>query len=82
MTEEVTFQKISQEDIISEMEKQFAQINAYMLVVKQLKSDAKEAGYDGAILAKVAKARADYKVAELKEKTETLLNLLEEENDE
>lgn len=79
MTEEIEFKKPSEEDLIIEMETQFMQINGFMEVIKQLKADAKEAGYDGAILAKVAKARADDKVEDLKEKTENLLELLEKE---
>lgn len=78
MTQELEFKKVSEEELITEMENQFVQINGFMEIIKDLKSDAKEAGYDGALLAKVAKARADDKVAELREKTETLLTYLEE----
>ncbi len=78
MTQELEFKKPSEEELITEMENQFIQINGFMEIVKSLKSDAKDAGYDGALLAKVAKARADDKVAELKEKTENLLTLLED----
>ena len=62
--------------LIEDMQEQFEQVNKYMIIVKELKADAKEAGYDGALLAKVAKARADDKVQELTEKTEALMDLL------
>lgn len=77
--EQIQFQKPSEADFIKEMEDQFLQINGFMEIVKSLKADAKEAGYDSAILAKVAKSRADDKVSELKEKTELLLTYLEDE---
>ena len=75
MTEEVKNVK-TEAQLIEDMQEQFEQVNKYMIIVKELKADAKEAGYDGALLAKVAKARADDKVQELTEKTEALMDLL------
>lgn len=71
--------KVSEEFLIDQMQEQFDFIAGYNEVLKDLKSTAKEAGFDGAILAKVAKARSDDKVAELKEKTEKLQSLLSQE---
>lgn len=64
--------------LISDMTEQFVQIDAFNEVLKQLKATAKAAGHDGALLAKVAKAIADSKVSDLTEKTELLLELLDQ----
>lgn len=77
MTEETKVHK-TESQLIEDMYDQFIQVEKYMTIVKELKSEAKEAGFDGALLAKVAKAKADDKVAELTEKTEALLELLGE----
>ena len=68
----------TQEQFIEDMYDQFIQIEKYNTILKEIKSSAKEAGFDSALLAKVAKAKADDNVAELIEKSNNLVNLLKE----
>lgn len=82
MTEAETKVHKTEGQLIEDMYDQFIQIEKYMTIVKELKTSAKDAGFDGALLAKVAKAKADDKVNELTEKTEALLALLNDEGDE
>ena len=46
--------------------------------VKQLKEDAKEAGYDAALLAKVAKSLAESKVEDILSKNQEFADMIEE----
>jgi len=46
--------------------------------LKQLKEDAKEAGYDAGMLAKVAKAMSESKVDEILEKNEIFSEFVDE----
>jgi uncharacterized protein (UPF0335 family) len=78
MTEEIQKEKRTEEQIIDDMYDQLLQIDKYNEILKEYKTEAKEAGYDAALLAKVAKARVDDKTEELKDKTEKLLELLED----
>lgn len=79
MTNEVeVVPTVTEAQLISEMYDQFVQIDGFNAILKELKTAAKEAGFDAALLAKVAKAKADDKLADLTEKTEDLLALLEE----
>lgn len=80
---EVQEQKVfTEEELIEDMYDQFIQIDKYNTIVKELKDSAKKSGFDGALLAKVAKAKADNKVSELTEKTQRLLEILEGETNE
>lgn len=50
--------------------------------IKELKDDAKEAGFDSALLAKVAKAHVEAKLGDLSEKAQDLIDMIEAvEND-
>lgn len=77
MTEQ-TKTAVTEESLIEDMYDQLLQIDKYNTILKEIKTKAKEAGFDGALLAKVAKAKVDDKIAELTEKTEKLLELIEE----
>jgi hypothetical protein len=68
----------TEEQIIEDMYDQLLLVDKYNTILKEYKTEAKEAGYDAALLAKVAKAKVDDKVGELTEKTEKLLELLED----
>lgn len=65
-------------DTIDKLVPIFTEIETLMEDIKQISSDAKEAGLDASMLAKVAKAKAASKFSDLHNKTEKLLNLLEE----
>ena len=78
MTEETTVVK-TEEQFIEDMYDVLLQIDALNETLKGIKNSAKEANFDAALLAKVAKARVDDKVDELTEKTNKLLELLENE---
>lgn len=77
MTEQ-TKTVVTEESLIEDMYDQLLQIDKYNTILKEIKTKAKDAGFDGALLAKVAKAKVDDKIAELTEKTEKLLELIEE----
>lgn len=63
---------------VSEAVKLIVEIDSHNEVLKQLKADAKEAGLDVAALSAVAKAIAFNRVSELQEKSEALLEAIEE----
>jgi uncharacterized protein (UPF0335 family) len=69
---------MTNKDTIDKLVPIFTEIETLLEDVKQIASDAKEAGLDASMLTKVAKAKATMKFGELHTKTEKLLNLLEE----
>lgn len=76
MTEQTNV--VTESQYIEKMYDVLLQIDGFNEELKQIKSDAKESGFDAALLAKVAKAKVDDKVSELKEKTEKLQQLLDD----
>ena len=60
------------------LQREFTEIMTITDNVKQLKEDAKEAGYDAALLAKVAKSLAESKVQDILEKNQEFADMVEE----
>lgn len=69
---------MTQVEVINKMVKVFDEISYLQEDLKTIKANAKEAGMDPTMLAKVAKAISDSKVDELKEKSEATLDLIEQ----
>ena len=63
-------QKKTEAEFIEQMKNLLQEVNILTEDLKQVKDDAKEAGYDQALLAKVAKALADAKVDDVLEKND------------
>lgn len=70
--------KKSKQEFIEAMKRQYYEIQSIDETIADLKSEAKDAGYDGSLLAKVAKAFADNKASEIIEKNETFAATVEE----
>ena len=60
------------------MKREFTEIESIMENVAELKAQAKEAGYDATLLAKIAKAMAENKVDDVLEKNEVFASLVDE----
>ncbi len=60
------------------MKREFTEVESIMENVAELKAEAKEAGFDATLLAKIAKAMAENKVDEVLEKTEVFASLVDE----
>jgi uncharacterized protein (UPF0335 family) len=60
------------------MKREFCEVESIMENVAELKAQAKEAGYDATLLAKIAKSMAENKVDEVLEKNEIFATLVEE----
>ena len=65
-------------DFVEMLQREFTEIMTITENVKQLKEDAKEAGYDAALLAKVAKSLAESKVQDILEKNQEFADMVEE----
>ena len=65
-------------DLVQEMVSIFIQQDALNEQLKEIKAEAKELEFDPAVLSKVAKSIADGKVNELAEKSEVILETIEE----
>lgn len=65
-------------EFVKEMQDVFIQIQALDDQLKEIKTKAKEQDFDAPMLAKIAKALAESKISELTEKTEILLETIEE----
>ena len=63
-------QKKTEAEFIEQMKNLLQEVNILTEDLKQIKDDAKDAGYDQALLAKVAKALADAKVDDVLEKND------------
>ena len=70
--------KKSKQDLVKAMQREFSEIESIMENVAELKAEAKGAGYDATMLAKLAKAMAEAKTDDIIEKNE-LFNALAEE---
>ncbi len=67
----------TEKELIDNMVEQILEIAELNSNLKGLKDEAKEAGYDGALLVTLAKAVASSKQSELAEKSQSLLDLIE-----
>ena len=76
MTEEV--KKKTKAEFVQAMKREFCEVESIMENVAELKSQAKEAGYDATLLAKIAKSMAENRVDEVLEKNEIFATLVEE----
>lgn len=76
MTEQVVNK--TKEEFVRLMQREFSEIESIMENVKELKEQAKAAGYDATMLAKVAKSFAEAKTDELLEKAEKFAEVVEE----
>ena len=75
MTEEV---KKTKAELVQAMKREFCEVESIMENVAELKAQAKEAGYDATLLAKIAKSMAENKVDEVLEKNEIFASLVDE----
>ena len=76
MTEEV--KKKTKAEFVQAMKREFCEVESVMENVSELKAQAKEAGYDATLLAKIAKSMAENRVDEVLEKNEIFATLVEE----
>ena len=76
MTEEV--KKKTKAEFVQAMKREFCEVESIMENVAELKAQAKEAGYDATLLAKIAKSMAENRVDEVLEKNEIFANLVQE----
>ena len=74
----MTTGSLNAKEFVAQAVKLIVEMDSLNEVLKQLKADAKEAGLDVPALSAVAKAIAFAKVDELKEKSEALLEAIEE----
>ena len=70
--------KKTKAQFVEMLQREFTEIMTITENVKQLKEDAKEAGYDAALLAKVAKSLAESKVQDILEKNQEFAEMVEE----
>ena len=75
MTEEV---KKTKAESVQAMKREFCEVESIMENVAELKAQAKEAGYDATLLAKIAKSMAENRVDEVLEKNEIFASLVDE----
>ena len=76
MTEQVV--KKTKEEFVKLMQREFTEIESIMENVKELKEQAKVAGYDARMLAKLAKTMSESKTDEVIEKSQAFIDLAEE----
>ena len=76
MTEEV--KKKTKAEFVQAMKREFCEVESIMENVAELKAQAKEAGYDATLLAKIAKSMAENQIDEVLEKNEIFATLVEE----
>ena len=70
--------KKTKAQFVEVLQREFTEIMTITENVKQLKEDAKEAGYDAALLAKVAKSLAESKVEDILSKNQEFADMIEE----
>lgn len=70
--------EITNKSIIAKLVPIYQQVEELTLEAKEILAEAKEADLDSALLAKVAKAIASSKLADLEDKTQGLLDFIEE----
>ena len=69
---------MSQKEIIAKLVRQYIQIQSIDEEIKEIKAQAKAQGLNASIISSVAKAIANNKVDELKQKSEETMELIEE----
>lgn len=69
---------MNRKEAVAKLMKQYIQIQSIEEEIKDIKADIKVAGLNPSILANVAKAMASGKADELKEKSEEVLETIEE----
>lgn len=69
---------MSQKEIIAKLVRQYIQIQSIDEEIKEIKAQAKAEGLNASIISSVAKAIASNKVESLKEKSEEVLDAIEE----
>ena len=69
---------MSQKEIIAKLVRQYIQIQSIDEEIKEIKAQAKAQGLNASIISSVAKAIASNKVESLKEKSEEVLDAIEE----
>ena len=70
--------KKTKAQFVEMLQREFTEIMTITENVKQLKEDAKEAGYDAALLAKVAKSLAESKVDNILSKNQEFADMIDE----
>ena len=70
--------KNTKAELVEAMKREFCEVESIMENVAELKAQAKEAGYDATLLAKIAKSMAENRVDEVLEKNEIFATLVEE----
>ena len=69
---------MSQKEIIAKLVRQYIQIQSIEEEVKEIKTEAKALGINPSIVSQVAKAIANNKVEELKQKSEETMEAIQE----
>lgn len=69
---------MSQKEIIAKLVRQYIQIQSIEEEISEIKTQAKASGLNASILTQVAKAIANNKVESLKEKSEEVLDAIQE----
>lgn len=69
---------MSQKEIIAKLVRQYIQIQSIEEEVKEIKAEAKALGINPSIVSQVAKAIANNKVEELKQKSEETMEAIQE----
>lgn len=70
--------KKTKAELVQAMKREFCEVESIMENVAELKAQAKEAGYDATLLAKIAKSMAENRVDEVLEKNEIFASLVDE----
>ena len=70
--------KKTKAQFVEMLQREFNEVLLINENIKQLKEDAKEAGYDAALLAKVAKSLAESKVEDILSKNQEFSDMVEE----
>ena len=70
--------KKTKAQFVEMLQREFNEILTITENIKELKEDAKEAGYDAALLAKVAKSLAESKVDDILSKNQEFADMVEE----
>lgn len=69
---------MSQKEIIAKLVRQYIQIQSIEEEIKEIKAEAKASGLNASIVSSVAKAIANNKVEELKQKSEETMEAIQE----
>jgi len=76
MTQET--QKRTKVELVDAMQRLYTEISSLTEEIDEIKAESKERGFPAALMAKVAKLRADMKVDEVLDKNEEFAALVEE----